>query len=82
MSFQLGISLNGLTVCNTNIGGPAHNILGRGDIILGVDGKDATIENVRGLLVGDDVPGTSVTIAVSKTGSKVIIYTVCPIGSY
>ncbi len=69
---QVGIMLCGLVIEGTVVGGPAFNTnqLARGDVIVRVDGTPATQDNVEALLVGCDVPGTSVVIAVRKGGPQ------------
>lgn len=69
--WQLGIILNGLMVVDTITGGPAYDKLFRGNEIVEVDGKAATEKNVRDLLIGCDVPGTIVTLTVSRLGAQV-----------
>jgi S1-C subfamily serine protease len=66
--------LQGTVVDNTVIGGPAHSskAIGQGDVILKIDGIVVTSDNIKGLLVGSDVPGSSVTVTVAKGGPKVI----------
>jgi C-terminal processing protease CtpA/Prc len=58
---------------NTVIGGPAHNskAIAQGDTILKIDGVDASAENVRGLLLGSDVPGSPVVVTIAKTSPQV-----------
>jgi C-terminal processing protease CtpA/Prc len=64
--------INGTSVDNTVVGGPAYNSqrLSHGDIILKVDGVVATNENILDLLIGSDVPGSSVEITIAKNGSQ------------
>ena len=56
------------------IGGPAYAslLLGSGDVILFVDDKPATEENINLLLVGDDKAGSTVTLKIAKASDKVI----------
>jgi S1-C subfamily serine protease len=65
---QVGIMLRGCIIDNMVIGGPAYNVglLRRGDIITGVDGVPATEETVLTMLLGDDVPGSQVTLKMSR----------------
>jgi C-terminal processing protease CtpA/Prc len=60
--------LKGLIIDNMVFGGPAHNIgsLRKGDIITGVDGVPATEDTVLNMLLGDDVPGSEVTVSLSR----------------
>ena len=66
--------INGTSIDNTVVGGPAHNSqkLSHGDTILKVDGLVATNENILELLIGNDVPGSSVEITVLKNGPHVM----------
>jgi C-terminal processing protease CtpA/Prc len=56
---------------NVLIGGPAFisGKLSKGDVVLSVDGKEATIENVHDLLVGSDIPGADLHMRVMKNDS-------------
>ncbi len=65
--------LSGTTIDNIVVGGPAFNSkqLARGDVILQVNGIPATPANIYDLLVGDDRPGSTVVISVSKGGLQV-----------
>jgi C-terminal processing protease CtpA/Prc len=69
---QVGIMITGVTIDSTVAGGPAFNSkkLSRGDVILKVDGNSVTNENIFQLLVGRDVPGSSVELCVAKGGSQ------------
>lgn len=60
--------LKGLIVDNMVIGGPAYNsgALKRGDIILAVDGMITTEESVISMLLGQDIPGSMVTLRISR----------------
>jgi C-terminal processing protease CtpA/Prc len=62
--------LSGTTIDNLVVGGPAYNSkqLARGDVILQVNNIPATKANIYELLVGDDRPGSTVVINVSKGG--------------
>ena len=71
-NIQLGIILNGIVVDSTTVGGPSHKLISPGDVILRVDGIDATSENVRRLLTGSDVPGTTAFVTVAKQGFQVL----------
>ncbi len=66
--------MNGTTIDNTVVGGPAYNSkqLGHGDVILEVDGQEARNENIFELFIGSDVPGSVVYIKIAKGGPKVI----------
>ena len=65
--------INGVTVDNTIVGSPAFNCkqITRGDVILRVDGIDATADNIIDLLVGSDIAGSSVEISLARGGAQV-----------
>ena len=65
--------MNGTFVDNTVVGGPAHSSkkIEHGDIVLEVDGRAATNDNIFELLIGNDIPGSVVEITLSKGGPKV-----------
>ena len=67
--------MSGTMIDNTVVGGPAHSSkeLEHGDVILKVDGSEATEENIFQLLVGSDVPGSIVEITIAKGGVMVSI---------
>ncbi len=73
MGSQVGIIIHGTTIETTVMGGPAYNSkqIDPGDVILRVDGENATADNIKDLLVGEDLPGSSVTIALAKGGPQV-----------
>jgi C-terminal processing protease CtpA/Prc len=64
--------MNGTTVDNMVIGGPAYNSrqISTGDVILKVNGSSATKENILDLLVGNDIPGSPVELRIAKGGIK------------
>lgn len=64
----MGLLLNGRTINNLVEGGPAYKSkqLVKGDVILRVDGHDVTLESCPDALVGNDVPGSFVTVTVQK----------------
>jgi hypothetical protein len=70
---QVGIIIHGTTIEATVMGGPAYNSkqIDPGDVILRVDGENATADNIKELLVGEDLPGSSVTVALAKGGPQV-----------
>ena len=76
MGSQVGIIIHGTTIETTVMGGPAYNSkqIDPGDVILRVDGENATADNIKDLLVGEDLPGSSVTIALAKGGPQVYMY--------
>jgi S1-C subfamily serine protease len=65
--------MNGTTVDNIVVGGPAYNSkqLARGDVILSIDGNEVRNDNVLQEMKGNDVPGASVEIRVVKGGLNV-----------
>ena len=60
--------LNGLTIDNMVVGGPAYNSgqLQQNDVISQIDGLPVSIENIHDALLGSDVPGSTVTITVRR----------------
>ena len=70
----VGIMVDGLTIDNMVIGGPAYNSgqLDRGDLIVAVDFKSVSEESLQDLLVGPDIPLSSVTLTVIKSGSTTV----------
>ncbi len=60
--------LNGLTIDNMVVGGPAYNSsqLRQNDVIVQIDGVPVTAENIHVSLLGSDVPGSTVTITVKR----------------
>jgi hypothetical protein len=73
---QVGLTLNGVEVIQTIIGGPAYTSrqIGKGDILLSVDGEPVTDQTVGNKLVGTDRPGDPVVVKVGKGGKTVSIY--------
>ena len=69
---QVGIMLRGTAVEDTVVGGPAFvsGRLARGDVIAAVDGAPATGDSIHRLLVGPDLPGSSVLLTVRKGGPQ------------
>ena len=67
----LGLLLHDNAIRSIMEGGPAFSsqLLDQGDVILEVDGHDATPGRLPELLIGCDVPGSFVTITVQKGGS-------------
>ena len=55
------------------IGGPAYNcqLLERGDVILKIDSVEVDEDTLLTYLIGNDVPGSKVTITVMKANHKV-----------
>ena len=70
----LGLELDGLTIDELVIGGPAYASaeLECGDVITRVDGEEATADTVRPALVGCDVLGSVVTLTVVAAANQVI----------
>ena len=60
--------LKGLLVDNMVIGGPAHNtgLLEKDDTIIAIDGI-VTEESIHAALLGEDIPGSSVVLTVTKS---------------
>ena len=60
--------LIGTVIDNMVIGGPAYNSdrLEKGDTIVQVNGKPVSAEELPDMLIGDDIPGTSVVITVQR----------------
>ena len=65
--------MKGTTIDYTVVGGPAYSSkqLVHQDVVLKVDGRDATDENIFELLIGEDIPGSVVEITFAKGGPKV-----------
>ena len=59
---------NTRTINNCLVGGPAYNSrkLDAGDVITGIDGNRVTAKTIFAALIGDDVPGSNVTLDVHK----------------
>eukprot|EP00960_Hanusia_phi_P055154 762890-Hanusia_phi.AAC.11 len=60
--------IKGVTLDNLLTGGPAANSkkLAKGDVIVKVDGKVCTSDNVLDLLRGEDVPGSLVVLTMQR----------------
>jgi hypothetical protein len=73
---QVGLVLHGAVIESTIVGGPAYTSmqLGRGDVVLQIDGQEATDQNISSLLVGNDRPGSRLVLSVAKGGSQVIFF--------
>jgi C-terminal processing protease CtpA/Prc len=69
----VGLILKGTLIESTVVGGPAFlsACLGRGDIVLEVDGKTVTEQTIEILLAGNDKPGSLVVLTVVKGSDKV-----------
>ena len=65
---SVGLSMKGSTIAGLVVGGPSFlcGQLNIGDIIVQVDGTAVTNDNLHQLLLGDDLPGSSVTITAMK----------------
>jgi C-terminal processing protease CtpA/Prc len=75
--WQVGIMLNDFTIDNMVIGGPAYKCkqLDRGDIIQKIDGVPVTEDNLKAALIGDDLPGSSISLTVQKgQGPEVFLF--------
>ena len=68
----LGVMFHGNIIESMVVGGPAFNCqkLDRGDELLCVDGTDVDDSNRNRLLIGKDVPGSSVTLTVQKASGE------------
>jgi hypothetical protein len=73
---QVGLVLQGTVIESTIVGGLAYMsmCLRRGDILLQVDGQEATDQNIGILLVGIDRPGSRLVLSVAKGGNEVIFF--------
>jgi len=60
--------LNGATINNMVEAGPAFNSkqLDKGDVILKVDGEEVTLDSCPDALIGNDMPGSCLTVTVQK----------------
>lgn len=65
---SIGVTLNGCMINNCLVGGPAFNSrkLDAGDVITTIDGMHVNASTIFAALVGDDVPGSKVTLDVHK----------------
>ena len=70
---SVGLTLKGATILGLVVGGPSFfcGQLSVGDNIVQVDGNTVTSDNLHELLVGNDIPGSFVTITVKRTVSSV-----------
>jgi hypothetical protein len=68
----VGLTLKGTTIAGITIGGPAFlsSRLSIGDVIVMVDRKNVTSDNLQDLLVGSDEPGSTVTVTVMKSSAS------------
>jgi hypothetical protein len=48
--------------------------LRQGDVVLQIDGQEATEQNISSLLVGNDRPGSRLVLSVAKGGDEVIFF--------
>ncbi len=69
----MGLILKGTVIEGTVIGGPAFlsTCLGRGDVVLEVDGRTVTEQTIEILLAGNDKPGSLVVLTVAKGNDMV-----------
>jgi C-terminal processing protease CtpA/Prc len=72
--------LDGTIIQSTIVGGPAFvaSYLEKGDIILKIDGKPATKENIDTLLDSSQTPGSTVILTVAKGGCEVCYASIRP----
>ena len=66
----VGMTLLGCKVEHTIIGGPAHNVVNEGDVVVLVDNQPVTAENVTQRLLGGDVPGSIVLLTLKDSGGR------------
>ena len=66
--------LKGTTVDHVVAGGPAHStqLMEPGDEIIAVGNQMATSENIHDLLIGNDIPGSTVDVLICKGGIEVL----------
>ena len=74
IEYQVGIMLNGMTIDNMIIGGPAYNsrVLDKGDVICKIDQMPVSLEELPHALLGSDVPGSSVVLTVRKISGRTL----------
>ena len=65
---SVGLTLTGCSIDHILVSSPAHRSqqLAKGDLILQVDGVDATEDNISDLLRGEDEPGTSTSLVLRR----------------
>ena len=68
MCAAVGIMVKDNVVDNVMTGAPASHCkqIQKGDVVVEIDGTPVTPKNIIELLVGDDVPGTSVTLKLAR----------------
>lgn len=71
---QVGLLLQGCTVDQLVVGGPAYNSgeLDKGDEIVRVDGVAVDTDTLLKTLIGADAPGSTVTLHVHKGGPVIV----------
>jgi hypothetical protein len=69
---SVGLVLNGMVIDDLVVGGPAFltGQLEPGDVIVQANNQPITAENIHAALIGDDIPGSTITITVKK-GQKI-----------
>ncbi len=69
----MGLILKGTMIDSVVVGGPAFlsTCLGRGDVVLEVDGRNVTDQTIEILLAGNDKPGSLAVLTVAKCNDKV-----------
>jgi hypothetical protein len=62
----VGMLLVGMSIDNMVVGGPAYNCqqLNKGDLLMRVDDEEVGLHDIHEKLVGSDIPGTFVKVAV------------------
>ena len=65
--------LSGTRIDHIVVGGPAFRSgkLDNGDSILRVDGVDATTDTIHDLLIGTDIPDSTVLVSIQKNDFQV-----------
>ena len=71
----VGMMLNGCVVEFLVVGGPAYNSgqLDRGDTVLKVNDTPVTTETILQALVGEDTPGSELSLTVKKGGKSGVV---------
>ena len=77
----MGLILNGATIDNTVVGGPAFNSkkISHGDVILKVNQESINDHNAIDIIVGDDIPGSVVQLTIAKGGRNVLSFVICKV---
>jgi hypothetical protein len=65
--------LHGTKVINTLVGGPAFSFLKEGDVIVRIDGKEVTNEEIQICIRGNDIPGSRVVFTVLRRKQELFL---------